>query len=99
MEHPALDVVSTPVVGVLSTPPVDFLQEANGNHSTMRLMCLIQVGAAVVCALLTLLLPGAKETGVMLTTIFLTSAVGGKLVQKPMEAKPLTIPVIQREGP
>ena len=52
----------------------------------MRLMSLLSLGAAIVFGLLTVLGKGSSD-GVLITTMFLTAAFGGKTAQKILEQK------------
>lgn len=66
---------------------VGFLQDDNGNNSSMRLMSLIALIAAISFGGLTLAKPEAKEVGVNLTFSFLVAAFAPKAVQKFAETK------------
>ena len=68
-----------------------FLNEDNGNRSSMRLMCLISVILAGVIALITMLKPGADtSSGLYFTGMFLSAGFGGKFAQKWPEANGLS---------
>ena len=73
---------------MLSNPsPPGFLQEANGMYSSMRLMSLLSLGAAIVFGLLTVLGKSGPE-GSTITIAFLTGSFGPKIGQKALEGKP-----------
>jgi hypothetical protein len=73
-----------------------FFQEDNGNYSSMRLMSMVALIAAIVFGFLTILGPGgsnnaANTNGIYITFGFLISAFAPKAVQKFAEQK---IPVV-----
>jgi hypothetical protein len=68
-----------------------FLQEDNGNLSSMRLMCFMCVLAAIGFGLLNIWLVASGKAdggGVQLSLEFLLTGFGGKTVQKFAEKKP-----------
>ena len=67
---------------------VGFFDEAPGVRSSMRLMAVMSLLAGIASGLLTVMGRGSGD-GVLITTMFLSAAFGGKLVQKGIEAKPL----------
>ena len=69
-------------VVVNSEKPAGFLQEDNGNNSSMRLMSLIALISAIVFGGMTMTNPNAKEVGINLTFSFLVAAFAPKAVQK-----------------
>ena len=69
-------------VVVNSEKPAGFLQEDNGNNSSMRLMSLIALISAIVFGIMTMTNPDAKEVGINLTFSFLVAAFAPKAVQK-----------------
>ena len=73
---------------MITTPsaPPGFLQEANGMYSSMRLMSLLSLGAAILFGLLTVLGKSGTE-GTMITMAFLTASFGPKVAQKLVEEK------------
>ena len=66
---------------------LDFLEEDNGNLSSMRLMNIIALIAAIVFGGYTLINPKVKDVGIELTNTFLLAAVAPKAVQKFIEKK------------
>jgi len=62
-----------------------FFEEDNGNLSSMRLMNIISLIAAILCGGYTLINPKVKDVGIELTNTFLLAAVGPKAVQKFIE--------------
>ena len=60
--------------------PVGFLAEANGNLSSMRMMSLLSLGAAMVFGLLTVLGKGGGD-GITITIAFLTAAFKSKALK------------------
>jgi hypothetical protein len=62
--------------------PVGFLQEDNGNYSSMRLMSFIALISAIFFAGYTLVKPEVKDVGINLTFSFLVAAFAPKAVQK-----------------
>ncbi len=68
--------------------PVGFMQEDNGNSSSMRLMSLIALISAITFGGITLANPEeVKEVGTNLTFTFLVAAFTPKAVQKFAENK------------
>ena len=66
------------------------MQEDNGNKSSMRLMCLMSLGASVLFGVLTVLGIGGSQTdgtGLYITTLFTLAAFAPKAVQKFIEEK------------
>lgn len=61
---------------------VGFLDENNGNPSSMRLMSLIALISAIAFGGFTLLKPEVKDVGINLTFSFLVAAFAPKAVQK-----------------
>jgi len=78
-----------------------FLNEDNGNRSSMRLMCFISTSLAGVIALITMLKPGADaSSGLYFTGMFLSAAFGGKFAQKwPEKSPPNTLPIEEEKAP
>lgn len=72
--------------------PVGFMQEDNGNYSSMRLMSLIALISAITFGGLALAKPEVKDVGINLTFSFLVAAFAPKSVQKFAETK-VTSPV------
>ena len=66
---------------------VGFMQEDNGNLSSMRLMSLIALIAAIAFGGITVTKPDVKEVGINLTYSFLVAAFTPKAVQKFAENK------------
>ena len=62
------------------------MEEDNGNTSSMRVMCMISLIAAIAFAALTLYLDGQEE-GLYIFTAFLLGAFAPKAVQKFAEKK------------
>lgn len=63
---------------------VGMLQEDNGNYSSMRLMCIISLVAAIGAASLVIYGKGG-DNGMMIFLIFMVGAYAPKLVQKFIE--------------
>ena len=83
--NPNADMINSPSsdsVITLQEKPVGFLQEDNGNNSSMRLMSFIALITAIVFGLVTLFNENAKEVGINLTFSFLVAAFTPKAVQK-----------------
>ena len=74
----------------MAMQPAGFLQEANGTYSSMRLMSVLALGAAVVFGVLTVLHP-SSEIGLYLTGLFLLAAFAPKVLQKALEQQ-LSLP-------
>lgn len=66
---------------------VGFMQEDNGNSSSMRLMSLIALISAIAFGGFTLANPDVKEVGPNITLSFLVAAFSPKAVQKFAENK------------
>lgn len=70
---------------VIETDPhAGFFQEATGMYSSMRLMSVLSLLAAIVFALLGVLGKGSLDTPTYVIA-FLAAAFGPKVVQKPFE--------------
>ena len=78
---PNANITNTPATDTVEKP-VGFLQEDNGNNSSMRLMSLIALLSAIVFGGLTMVNPNTKEVGINLTFSFLVAAFAPKAVQK-----------------
>ncbi len=73
----------------------NFLEEDSGSRSSMRLMCMISLGASIMFGFLTLFpvlsLPGGaapdRNIGLIITGLFLVGAFAPKAVQKLAEQK------------
>jgi hypothetical protein len=63
-----------------------FLQDEHGNNSTMRLMCLMAMGAAIVFGAVVAWRGDPSGTGLYLVGLFLAAAMGGKVGQKALES-------------
>ncbi|MCP4110579.1 MAG: hypothetical protein GY749_34495, partial [Desulfobacteraceae bacterium] len=64
-----------------------YMQDDIGNMSSMRLMSLISLLAAIGIAAATLFLDVKTDTGTTLTVLFLTAAFCPKTLQKAVEKK------------
>ena len=63
--------------------PVRFMQEDNGNYSSMRLMSLLALLSAIIFGGITLAYSEkVKDVGIELTIVFLVAAYAPKTVQK-----------------
>ena len=78
---------NTDVTAELPKNPVGFMQEDNGNSSSMRLMSLIALISAITFGGITLANPEVKDVGINLTFTFLVAAFTPKAVQKFAENK------------
>ncbi len=78
---------NTNVVAKPQKSPVGFMQEDNGNSSSMRLMSLIALISAITFGGFTLANPEVKDVGINLTFSFLVAAFTPKAVQKFAENK------------
>ena len=66
----------------------NFLTEDNGNKSSMRLMCLISLIAAIVFGLIAVYVPEPGSAAALsVCTTFVGAAFSGKVVQKFAETK------------
>ena len=63
-----------------------YLDEEEGAHSSMRLMCIISLAASIGFGLLTILRPAGGD-GVYITMAFLLGAFAPKALQKFAETK------------
>ena len=82
--------ISQPNIDVAAKSPknsVGFMNEDNGNYSSMRLMSLIALISAIAFGGFTLANPDVKEVGTNLTFSFLVAAFTPKAVQKFAEKK------------
>ncbi len=65
---------------------MNFLQDDKGNASSMRLMCIMSLLAAIGFGYLTMSVIGTDhQTGVQITTLFLIAAFAPKALQKYIE--------------
>lgn len=78
---------NTDVVAKSQKISVGFMQENNGNSSSMRLMSLIALISAIAFGGITLAKPEVKDIGTNLTFSFLVAAFTPKAVQKFAENK------------
>src|SRR5262249_23482331 len=76
------------VVGRALMAEVGFLEDDHGNKSSMRLLCLMAMVAAVAIAGLMMLKGDPGGNGLYLCGMFLTAAMGGKAGQKWLEQPP-----------
>ena len=63
-----------------------FLEESDGNKSSMRLMCMMSLISSIVFGILTIM-PNGSQNGEVITFGFLVAAFAPKAVQKFAETK------------
>lgn len=66
---------------------MNFLQDDKGNNSSMRLMCLISLCAAIVFGFIALTHSSTNQNDIQITALFLIAAFAPKTLQKHIELK------------